>query len=385
MGPFEFATADRIIFGRGKIATIASLEDLLGARTLIVTGKSQRHLPALLSHLGALAVEPVSITVDGEPQVADVERACAVMQDQQCQSVIGLGGGSAVDAGKAIAALAANPGDPMDYLEVIGRGLSMPKAPFPFIAIPTTAGTGAEVTKNAVLASPEHRVKVSLRSRDMLPDVAIVDSELTHSLPREATANAGIDALTQLIEPFLSSRANPFTDALCRSAIPQAARALEQLAADLDNPEARDSLAFAALNSGLALANAGLGAVHGFAGPMGGMFGAPHGAICARLLPAVLKQNFAVAVQQGQDDPTLNRFNELGPLLTGDSRAAADEAISWTARIVESFAVQRLSAFGIQQQDFPEIVKKSQKASSMKGNPYSLGEGALTRILAEAL
>ncbi len=385
MSAFEFATAQRIIFGPGKTAELRSQESLLGPRTLVVTGKTKRHLETIQTHLEPISVDIVPLAIAGEPTIEQIVEACRLMTEHHCQSVIGLGGGSAVDAGKAIAALAANPGSPMDYLEVIGRGLPMPKAPFPFIAIPTTAGTGAEVTKNAVLTSPEHRVKVSLRSLGMLPNLAIVDSELTHSLPREATANAGIDALTQVIEPFLSSRANPLTDALCRAAIPRGARALEQLSTELNNPSAREDLCYTSLSSGLALANAGLGAVHGFAGPIGGMFGAPHGAICARLLPAVLKKNYTVAARKSPNGASIARFHELGQLITGDTSARADQGIRWATEIVDSFSVPRLSAFGIQEADFPEIVQKSQKASSMKGNPYPLEENDLTEILAEAL
>ena len=384
MSAFDFATAQRIIFGSGRIEEIRSQRALLGTRTLVVTGRSQRHLDVLQPHLDAISVDAVAITIASEPTIHQIVEACDLMTKHSCQSVISLGGGSAVDAGKAIAALAANPGAPMDYLEVIGKGLPMPKLPFPFIAIPTTAGTGAEVTKNAVLSSPEHRVKVSLRSLDMLPNLAIVDSQLTHSLPRQATANAGIDALTQLIEPFLSSRANPLTDALCRAAIPRAARALEALSSDLNNPSARESLSFASLSSGLALANAGLGAVHGFAGPLGGMFGAPHGAICARLLPAVLKKNDAVATEMRKNEAFLERFSELGPLLTGNPKAEAKDGIRWAAEIVESFSVPRLSSLGILQADFPEIVQKSQQSSSMKGNPFFLEDSDLTEILSEA-
>ena len=230
-----------------------------------------------------------------------------------CDLIIGLGGGSAIDTGKAIAALLTNAGDPLDYLEVIGRGQALTDAPAPFIAIPTTAGTGAEVTRNAVLASPEHRVKVSLRSPLMLPRVALVDPELTYGLPPAITASTGLDALTQLIEPFVSIRANPLTDAICRDGMRRAARSLRRAYEEGTMlPPARTWPA--SLFGGLALANAGLGAVHGFAGPLGGLFPAPHGVICARLLPLIVEANVRALQERKPNTSVLQRYAEVARL-----------------------------------------------------------------------
>jgi alcohol dehydrogenase class IV len=361
MKPFEFATAQRIIFGRKKLAAIESCEEELGQKTLIVTGESQRFAPSLQEILHSKHIASTVFTVKGEPTVDLVTRAVQEMAQSQCTSVVSIGGGSAIDAGKVIAALLTNPGDPLDYLEVIGKGRPMPQQPLPFKAIPTTAGTGAEVTRNAVFAAPEQQVKVSLRSPRMLPNVAIVDPALTDCLPRQETANAGLDALTQLVEPFLSSRANPMTDALCREAIPMAIRALQALAKSLDNFEAREALSYAALCSGLELANSGLGAVHGFAGPIGGMFSAPHGAICARLLPFVLKANHQALNARSEDNPSVLRFQELAQMLTGQANAKGVDGITLIRELCLEFDIAPLRTYGIQQSNLPLIVEKAQK------------------------
>lgn len=384
MIPFEFATAQQIAFGPGKLKAIHLATDFLGTKTLIVCGASQRFV-AELATLLPLNVAFERLVVENEPTISDIADGVLKWNQAQCQSVISLGGGSVIDAGKAIAALATNPGDPMDYLEVVGRGKPLQNDPAPFVAIPTTAGTGAEVTRNTVLAAPEHRVKVSLRSLKMLPRLAIVDPDLTQTLDRETTANGGLDALTQLVEPFLSSRANPLTDALCQTAIPLAARALKTLADDLNDVSARENLAYAALCGGLALANAGLGAVHGFAGPIGGMYPAPHGAVCARLLPFVLQANLAALERQSPESIARQRFDTLAPLLTGSPNAKAADGIRHVEALVNAFAISPLSQFEVTASEIPQIVAKAQLASSMKGNPIRLSEQELTAILHAAL
>ncbi len=214
---FAFATATRILFGEGMLAEAAPAARAMGRRALVVTGASQRH---------SIAMDAVPFAVPGEPSLARVREGTALAREAGCDVVIAMGGGSAIDAGKAIAALMTNPGDPLDYLEVIGRGRPLERPAAPFIAIPTTAGTGSEVTMNAVLASAEHRVKASLRSPRMLPRLAIVDPELTLDLPRAVTASTGLDALTQLIEPYVSVRANALTDLYCVEGIRRVAAAL---------------------------------------------------------------------------------------------------------------------------------------------------------------
>src|ERR1700690_683990 len=282
---FEFATAARIVFGAGTVNGVGAIAGNFGRRALVVTGRDLRRAERVLFNLQSAGVSATTFPVPGEPELATVERGTKLAKAEGCELVIGFGGGSAIDAAKAIAARLNHDGELLDYVEIIGSGKPLTKPSVPFISIPTTAGTGSEVTRNAVLASPAHKVKVSLRSPLMLARVAVVDPELTYDLPPALTASTGLDALTQLIEPFVCARANPMTDGLCVEGLQRAARSLRIAFADGQNKSAREDMALAGLFGGLALANAGLGAVHGFAGPIGGSFAAPHGAIWAALLP----------------------------------------------------------------------------------------------------
>ena len=381
---FEFATAQRIIFGDGVAEQAGALAAALGSNALVVTGSSRRHADPLLASLAAAGVASSIFPVGGEPDVASITAGAATARDSQADIVIGIGGGSVVDAGKAIAALATNRGDIYDYLEVIGRAQPLVEAPLPFIAIPTTAGTGSEVTRNAVLASPEHRVKVSLRSAAMLPRVALVDPVLTHSLPPAQTAASGLDALTQLIEPFVSSRANPLVDAICKEGIRHAVRSLRRVYVDGSDAEARRDMAFASLCSGLALANAGLGAVHGFAGPFGGAYGAPHGAVCAALLAPVFAANVRALETRAPGSPALDRFREVAVMLTGRVDATPDDAVDWLQALTRDLAIPPLSAYGYRTADAADVVKAARSASSMKANPLPLTDDELYAILTAA-
>ncbi|MBZ0307084.1 MAG: iron-containing alcohol dehydrogenase [Anaerolineae bacterium] len=371
---FEFTTAHRIRFGSGVVKEIGSLAAQMGTRALVVTGQN-RTLPFLDS------IPYTLFSVDREPTL---ELALlGVEQSRGCDLVISIGGGSALDAGKAIAALATNPGDPLDYLEVIGKGQPLQNPPLPMIAIPTTAGTGSEVTRNAVLASEEHRVKVSLRHPLMLPKVALVDPQLTYSLPPHLTASTGMDALTQVIEPFVCSTPNPMTDALCREGIQRAGRSLQRAYENGDDFQAREDMALTSLFGGLALANAKLGAVHGFAGPIGGMFPAPHGAVCARLLPLVMEVNIRALCQRDSHSDALNRYDEVAHLLTGKSLAMT--GVRWAQHLGERLQIPPLSTYGITREHIPLLVEKSRHASSMKGNPIQLTGEEMSEILERAL
>jgi alcohol dehydrogenase class IV len=330
-------------------------------------------------------VEIATASVSGEPTIAAVQAATAEAREEGCDCVIGIGGGSVIDAGKAVAALLANPGDPLEYLEVIGDGKPLVEPSVPYIAVPTTAGTGAEVTKNAVLRSPQHRVKVSMRSALMLPRIAVVDPVLTHTMPRSVTASTGLDALSQLLEAFVSRKSNPLTDGVCREGLRRAARSLPDVYKDGTNAEAREEMSIASLFGGLALANAGLGAAHGFAGPIGGMFPAAHGVICARMLPYVVEANVAALTERDPSSSYLERFGELGRILTGDPKAGAVQGATWIRKLCDDLSVPPLSEFGVRKEDFPTIVEKAQKSSSMKGNPIDLSAEALTGILEKAV
>jgi alcohol dehydrogenase class IV len=393
---FEFAAANRILFGSGRLAEVPALARAFGSSALVVAGRSGSRVQPLLDGLQQHGIATTVLAVHGEPTTRAVIEGAAAARTAHCDLVIGFGGGSPIDAAKAIAALLANPGDLYEYLEVIGRGGTLAHPSAPCIAIPTTAGTGAEVTRNAVLAAPEHRVKVSLRSPLMLPRYAVVDPELTRELPPEVTAATGLDALTQLIEPFVSNRANPMTDALCREGLDRVARSLRVAHEHASLPQgdsrrsttrflaAREDMMLASLFSGLALANAGLGAVHGFAAPIGGTFAAPHGAICATLLPHVMQLNLAAAGQRGGAE-VVSRYTEIAQRLTGRSNASASEGVEWVRNLCHDLHIPRLAHYGIRDVDFPTIIEQAARASSMKANPVPLTPGEMSEVLARAL
>lgn len=382
---FEFATATRILFGQGTFKEAAPLAALLGRRALIVTGSTSDHAASLIEQMTSQQIEATTFKVSGEPSSETVQAGLKTARENRCEVIIGLGGGSAIDTGKAIAALLTNPGDLLDYLEVIGRGQPLKHLPLPYVAIPTTAGTGSEVTRNAVLALPEHRVKVSLRSPLMLPRVALVDPELTYSLPPDITAGTGLDALTQLIEPYTCNATNPLVDAICCDGLQRAARSLKRVYENGQDVAAREDMSIAALFGGLALANAKLGAVHGFAGPFGGLFPAPHGLICARLLPFVVEANVRALQIRSPDSPVLRRYAEVAQLLTGRSTARASDAIGWLHQLCRDLNVAPLSQFGFTLDDIPTVVAQTQQASSLKGNAIALTTAELSDILQQAL
>jgi alcohol dehydrogenase class IV len=382
---FEFATAGRIVFGEGSLAKTGEIAQSMGRRVLVVRGAAPERVEPLLALLAGHGLRVTTFAVSDEPTVdvvlAGVEQARVAGSDL----IIGMGGGSVIDAAKAIAALLTNPGDPLDYLEVIGRGLPLVNPSAPMIAIPTTAGTGAEVTRNAVLASPRHRVKVSLRSASMLPDVAIVDPELTLSMPPSVTASTGLDALTQCLEPFVSHLATPLTDGFCREGLMRSARSLSRAYHHGYDVAARRDMALASLCGGLALANAKLGAVHGFAGPIGGMFDAPHGAVCARLLPLVMAANVRALEERNPGSPALARYAEVAKIVTGNPDAGVADGVVWVQELCDDLAVPGFASYGMTEDDLADVVAKAMPSSSMKGNPIVLTEGELMEILGLAL
>lgn len=381
---FEFGTANRIIFGSGAVARVGRLAAALGRRVLVVTGSSPERGEALLRQLKDQGLVIDRVTVAGEPSLMHVADVVGHARRQKTEVVIGFGGGSVIDTGKALAALVSNPGDVLDYLEVIGRGRPLTTAPAPCIAVPTTAGTGAEVTCNAVLKSTEHDVKVSLRSPMMFPRFAVVDPEVTLSLPPAVTAATGMDALTQLIEAFVSKRANPLTDTLCRDGIKKVARSLRTVYCQPDDTAARSDMSLASLFSGLALANAGLGAVHGLAGPLGGLCDAPHGVICAKLLPTVVKINVQALQSREPTSAALVRYQKAFRWLTGSRTATAIDGIEWLNQLVKDLQIPPLCNYGLRSSHTARLVLQAQKASSMQTNPVSLSAAELEEIVSEA-
>ncbi len=382
---FEFSTATRILFGPGRLRDSIPAAESLGRRALVVTGGAPARWGAFIGDLEAHGVRCTLFSSPGEPTIPGVREGARTARDAGCEFVIGCGGGSVLDMAKAVSALMANPGDPLDYVEVIGRGRPLARRCAPCICIPTTAGTGCEVTRNAVLISPEHKVKVSLRSPWMLPFLAVVDPELTRSLPAAVTAGTGMDALTQVIEPFVCSLANPMTDALCREGIRRAALWLHRAYLDGSDSEARENMSLASLFGGLALANSGLGAVHGLAAVVGGMFPIPHGMVCARLLPLVMETNLEALNSRSSKSPAISRYVEAARLLTGKDSARAEEGVQWVYSMNSRLSVPRLSDFGMSGKDLPAIAAQAQKSSSIKGNPIALSAGELEEILHRAL
>ena len=383
---FDFASAGRILFGRGRIAELPDLIKPSGKKVMLVTGGHPgRHdsLRILLEKAGIrVAVESVS----GEPTVRRVSEITDSILRQQCEVVAGIGGGSVIDAAKAAAALANNPGDIMDYLEVVGAGKPLPQPALPYIAIPTTAGTGAEVTKNSVITVPEQHVKVSLRSPFMLPRFALVDPDLALECPPEVSVNCGFDALCHLIEAYLSAKATPMSDAVCREGLSRMGGALVLHWMRPEDPNVMVNVSLGSLLGGMALANGGLGAVHGFAGVIGGMTGAPHGAVCAALLPAVLRMNLDIACQGKQPlcRQTMARINETALMLSRDVNSKTQDLITLIENMSTQQNVAGLEKLGVKRAEFPIIIEKSSRASSMKGNPFLLTAEQLFQILDES-
>jgi alcohol dehydrogenase class IV len=382
---FDFATANRIIFGPGTARKVGQLASEMGSQAMVVTGKdSQRHA-FLIQDLESHGIGFEQFSVPKEPTDKLIMAGIEAAQRARCDLVIAIGGGSVIDSGKAIAAMLNNQGDLNDYLEVIGKGKSIENKLLPNIVLPTTAGTGSEVTRNAVLMSTEHKVKVSMRSPMMLPQIAIVDPELTYPMPPQVTAGTGLDALTQLLEAFVSTNANPMTDAVCREGLKRAARSLEHAYQDGNDKRARYDMCVASLFGGMALANAKLGAVHGIAGPLGGMYPGPHGMVCGRLLSSVMQVNVKTLQQQLPNAIQLARYEEIARIVTADQNALAEDGIAWIQSLCDRLEVPPLSQYGLDDKGFPTLVQSALRASSMKGNPVKLTEEDVLAILQQTL
>ncbi|ETX30831.1 iron-containing alcohol dehydrogenase [Roseivivax isoporae] len=378
MPAFRFATAGDIRFGRGEAR--AAVPDLarLGPGILLVHGATGARAAWLRDALAAEGCDVAPFAVPGEPDVALVAAGVDAARQAGARAVVAIGGGAVIDAGKAIAALVPATRPLLHHLEVVGRGLPLDADPLPFAALPTTAGTGAEVTRNAVIAVPEARRKVSLRDARMLPRIAVVDPSLTDGCPRSVTLASGLDAITQVIEPYLCTRANPMTDALCLPAIAAGPAALMTLMQNEDE-DARDTLAWTSLCGGLALANAGLGVVHGLAGPLGGLSGAAHGAICGALLPHGLAANAARA-----DGETAHRIGNVRRALVQALSIAPDAAFSSLADWARAAGLPGLDAQGVTADQRAEAAEMAASSSSMKANPVPLDAAALAGILDSA-
>ena len=382
---FEFATATRIIFGAGTLHKVGPIAAEMGHCALVVTGRNIKRARPLLDELEEQGLKSVDFRAVEEPNTLVVSEATELARKTGCDLVVGFGGGSALDAGKAVAALLGNGGVPEDYLEIVGKGKQLTRPSAPYIAIPTTSGTGSEVTRNAVLVSPEQKIKASMRSPLMLPRLALVDPELTHDLPPETTASTGLDALTQLIEPYTSNRANPITDALCSDGMRRVSRSLVRAFRHGHDASAREDMALASLFGGLALANAGLGIVHGIAGPVGGRFAAPHGAVCARILPHAMEVNIAALAKRMPHSEAIRCYDEVARYLTNSETSTAGDGVTWVKELCRSLHIPPLASYGVTLEDLPGLVEGAILASSTKGNAVPLTKDEIRQILMRAL
>lgn len=375
---FSLVTPTEIVFGRGQIAQLNERAAKLGARALIVHGSNPSRLAGIFESLTSVDIVQ-TLSVAKEPDLKTLTAAIDQGKSLGVDLVLGLGGGSVMDSAKVLAAMLPGQTELMTHLEVVGDGLPLSARRLPLILVPTTSGTGAEVTRNAVIDIPEARRKVSLRDNQLLPDIALVDPALTDNCPLHVSLHSGLDAITQVIEPYLSSRANLFTDMLCKEAIPKGLLAIKQLMAS-ENPQARDALAQVSLFGGLALANSGLGVVHGIAGPLGGLCGAPHGAICGALLPAGI---------------AANRDN----VVDDDQKARIDQVIGWIAEVFETSPDQALPRFqewiaesglpglaslGVTEEHIISASQAAARSSSMKANPVELSTATVENIMRQS-
>jgi len=379
---FEFATAGRIMAGCGRAAELPEVLAGLGSRVLVCTGANPARHAGLLAGLGLPAAV---FAVSGEPTIDLARAGIATAREHGADVVAAIGGGSVIDTGKAVAMLLSNGGDPLDYLEVVGSGRKITQPAVPCVAVPTTAGTGAEVTANAVLAAPSHRVKASLRSPLMIPRVAMVDPQLTVSCPAPVTAASGMDALTQCLEPYVSVRASPLTDGLAREGLRRAAAGLRAAFADGSDLQARTDMAVCSLLGGMALANAKLGAVHGLAGVIGGTADVPHGVACAVLLTPVIEANVRALRSGPPGQPVLDRYTEAARCLTGRPAASIEDGLAWLRETIAMLGIPGLAGFGIGPADADDVAAKAARSSSMQGNPVTLSHDDLRAIVLAAL
>lgn len=388
---FEFLNTPQIVFGKGRFQEIGDLLSQYGKRILIAGSESafsqiKERFEAIISKK---KISYEIIFIKGEPDIHQIDSGVELGIKQKADAVLGIGGGSAVDAGKAIAGLISNGGSAKDYMEVIGKGSKITKQPLPYIAIPTTAGTGSEVTKNAVVLSKEDGLKTSIRSPLLIPKVALIDPELMVNVSPEVTAYCGLDALTQLLESYTSIKSQPITDSLAILGIRRIIKSLIFVYENGDDVSSREDIAFAALLSGICLANAGLGAVHGFASPIGGMLGIPHGVVCGALLAPVIEENIRQMVAEIPFNETLAKYATLGELLVDlvfeDIREAADRVIEYTEQISRILKIPKLSKYGLTEKYFDKIIEKAKISSSMRYNPVKLSDEALHRILLKSV
>lgn len=388
---FEFVTTPAVHFGEGVLSKLGEQAARFGRRAWLVTGSGALERAGVLQRaLDSLAAAGVLVerqSVAGEPDTRTVDEGARAARATGCDLVIGLGGGSVLDTAKAVACLAANGGEALDYLEVVGRGRTITRPPLPLVAVPTTAGTGSEATRNAVIADPASGTKASIRHESLLPRVALLDPALTHELPPDVTARTGLDALAQLIEPYVSKRDHPMIDVLALEGIRRAGAALPR--AYGGEPAARADLMLAAWWSGLALSHCGLGASHALAGPLGGSFPAPHGFAVAATLAPVMEANLRAADRDPAGGVVVRRYADVARALGeggyDSDRALAQAGVARVAALCEALRVPKLAAFGVTRTAIPDLVARARRTSSMKANPVELSDAELAGILERSI
>jgi alcohol dehydrogenase class IV len=381
----QLAIPGDIRFGAGRVSEVpGALADLGASRVLIVTGRTTSRADGIRSALSEAGISSMVFGIATEPSIERVRAGVDLILEAGCDAVLGFGGGSALDVAKAVAVLATSGTDPLDHLEVIGAGRAVERPGLPCVAVPTTAGTGSEVTRNSVLSGGG--VKASLRSPLLLPKVAVVDPDLLVGVPKPTIAASGMDALSQLIEPLLSQRANPFTDALAREGIQRSARSLRRAYQEgMEDAGVREDLALASLFSGMCLANSGLGAVHGLAAAAGARLSAPHGAVCAAVLAAAMEVNLHALRERASDHPAVQRMADVATLLTSREAASPEDAIAWLQELTIALSIPGLASYGLDQDNIGELVKAAQRASSMRANPIELEDDEVAEIVTRSL
>ena len=380
--PFQLCTPNHLHIGTGTLSKLPTLAAHLPTPIIILTGpRKTRHEPLWESLSSFPAHHLIPLENQGEPTADHLQILTQIARQKGARSVIAMGGGSVIDMGKALAAMLTNTHPLTSYLEIIGDGNPLNQSPAPMIAIPTTAGTGAEVTRNAVITIPESNVKVSLRHRSMIPDSVIVDPILTLSTPPNITAATGLDALTQLIEAFCSNRSHPFTDAICRSGLTHLAHALETAYHESDNLTARSTMSYAALLSGIALTHVGLGSVHGFAGPLGGRLRTAHGEICATLLPTAIQTNLQALHDRQPNHPAIAKYDEAATLILNQPNATHHHLCDWIQQTLIDMRIPTLQQAGLTPDQFMPTLQQAQQATSMKCNPIELTQNELYHLV----
>lgn len=385
--PFAISRLPRIIFGRGQLKELPALAASYGQKALLVTGvrslRTTPHWQALIDGLQQCGVSWSNLSISAEPSPQTIDTAVAQFRSQNIQVVVGIGGGSVLDAAKAIAGLLPHANSVMDYLEGVGKGLTYHGPSLPFIAVPTTAGTGSEATKNSVLSvQGAEGFKKSFRHECLVPEYALLDPDLLETCPPELIAADGMDAFTQLLEAYVSNKANPMIDALAWSGI----EAVDQgfLAAYQGDAEGRAAMAYAALLSGICLAQVGLGSVHGLASPLGAFFPIPHGVVCGTLVAKATEINITALKQRAPQHPALAKYAAVGRLLAKQPDADPETAHNLLCRTLhdwtERLPLPRLGAYGIAHADIPKIVANC-RGNSMLTNPIVLSDEEVTQIV----